>query len=216
MRILRIRAMLAINTFKIPEVLARALAMYDGMNQDKTTYASPNPTLPIFQQQIQNLSTSHQSVKTRVVGARATRDADRDVLVESMQSERLYVESVANATPGRAIQIIEKAGLLVAGAPKHTKGILTLRTGNPSGTVACEAYVALLLGVGAKHPAGARFFNWQYTLDGSRTFITLPSTPHGKTVLANLTPLTTVGVRVSLTNVDGTTDWSQVVSIVVR
>ena len=208
--------MLAVNKFRIFDVLSRAQAMYDGMNEDKTTYAMPNPPLPTFLQQIQDLSTSHQAVKTRVVGARGKRDADRDVLFASMKSELVYVETIANLTPGRAVQVIENAGLLVIGATQHTKGLLTLRNGKISGTVECEAHVALLIGVGAKHPTGARFFNWQYTLDGSKTFISLPSTPHGKTTITNLTPLATVGVRVSMTDVDGTGDWSQVVSIVVR
>src|SRR5262245_49483147 len=107
MRILRIRAILGIDTLMIPQVLMRAQAMYDGLNGDKTTYASPIIPLATFEQQIGDLSTAHQAVQMRTIGARATRDVRRDVLHASMVSEMSFVQAIADATPGRAVQLIE-------------------------------------------------------------------------------------------------------------
>jgi hypothetical protein len=61
------------------------------------------------------------------------------------------------------------------------------------------------------------FVNWQCTGDGGATFTTLPSTPKSKTSVANLTPLTTYGFRVSVTGSDGVAGpWSQVISFLVH
>jgi hypothetical protein len=56
-----------------------------------------------------------------------------------------------------------------------------------------------------------RYFNWQYTFDGGKSFVPMPSTTRSKSLLQGLTPLTTVGVRVSMTNSEGPGEWSQVV-----
>jgi hypothetical protein len=212
----RVRALLDIDTKKIPEVQTRAQSMYDGLFGDKVTYATPNPALPAFLLLIQNLGGSQQRVKTRVVGAVASRDTDRDLLVTGMESQRMYVQILADNDPTHAVALIQNAGLVVATVPVHTKALLTLRLGTQSGTITCDANVGLLVGTGAKKPTQSRFFNWGYTLDGSKTFVSAPSTPTGKTTIAGLPPLTTVGVRVSLTNADGTGAWSDVVTILVR
>ena len=59
-------------------------------------------------------------------------------------------------------------------------------------------------------------FYWEYTLDGGKTFVSMPSTPTGKTMLLGMALLTTVGVRVSLTNSEGPGAWSQVATILVH
>ena len=60
------------------------------------------------------------------------------------------------------------------------------------------------------------FFNWQYTADGGKTFVTLPSTPRARTTVSGLTALSTYGFRVSVTNSDGVAgEWSQIVSFLV-
>jgi hypothetical protein len=63
---------------------------------------------------------------------------------------------------------------------------------------------------------GGYFFNWDSTLDG-KTFTVLPSTPKSKTSVANLTPLTTYGFRVSVTDSTGTPgQWSQIIYFLVH
>ena len=68
----------------------------------------------------------------------------------------------------------------------------------------------------ALKPTQSVFFNWSYTLDGAKSFVNLPPTTIGRTTLQNLTPLTTVGVRVNLNGLDGPGEWSQVVYLVVH
>ncbi len=201
---------------KVPLVVDRATAMLNGMGADTTTYANPNPTLAVFKELITNVTTSQVAVKQRTVGAAATRDVQLRLLIGGMESERLYVQSLADSMPSRGIEIIQNAGLVVATPPSYTKLLLVLRNGQPSGTIECDANVGLLVGTGAKHPYAARFFGWQTTIDGSKTFVTAPTSNHGKTLLTGFTPLTVVGVRVNITIGGVTSEWSDVATILVH
>jgi hypothetical protein len=201
---------------KVSAVTGRAEAMATGLESDPGTYVNPNPSVQAFKTLITNVADAQKTVKTRVVGAAATRDVVLHLLIQGMRSERQYIEDLASSNLSRAVQIIENAGLLVAAPTTRTKLLLVLRNGAESGTVACDANVGLLVGAGAKHPYAARFFGWSYTLDGGKSFVTAPSTEHGRTLLKGLPPLTLVGVRVNITILGVTGPWSDVATIVVR
>jgi hypothetical protein len=212
----RVRAVLGINKHNIPAVLTRAQAMHNGLDADKVTYAGANPALPTFLTYIVNLTTAQQAVVTRVKGAAAARDVQRDILFTAMDTERIFVQGLADASPGHALALIQNAGLLVAQVTAHSKPILKLALGKQPGSVDCDANVGLLIGAGTAKPRQSKFFNWSYTLDGGKSFLTAPSTPTGKTTLFNLPLLTQVGVRINLNNMSGPGEWSQVVYILVH
>jgi hypothetical protein len=201
---------------QIAGVLMRATAMYNGMDGDKATYASPNPPLPTFLGLIQGTSTAHQAVTQRTIGAAATRDATRDLLWTAMEAERIYIQSVADANPSRSISILQNGGLIVIGVNSLAKGLLTLRNGAASGTVECFANVGLLLSALATKRSQHRFFNWRYTLDGGKSYAGLPSTTHPKTTITGLAPQAVVGVQVNLNIATGPGEWSPMVAIVVH
>jgi hypothetical protein len=201
------------SSVRIAAVLMRAQAMHDGMDAHKADYPSPNPDLPTFLGLIQNLTVAEQAVPKRTVGAAAARDVQRDLLWTGMQTERVYVQTLVDANRSRGASLIQNAGLVVATTTVRTKPLLALTLGTEAGTVHCNANVGLLVGVGTLKPHQQRQLNWQYTLDGGKTFVSAGSTPGCKTVITNLPPLTIVGVRVSLTNMHGSGAWSQVVTI---
>ena len=71
-------------------------------------------------------------------------------------------------------------------------------------------------GKGMAAAGGSEFFAWKHGTNG-KAFVSMPSTPKSKTALANLTPLSTYGFLVGITNPDGTLGpWSQVVTTLVR
>jgi len=215
MNLVRLRAVFGINIRNIVASQTRAQAMHDGLAADPVAYVKPTLPLPAFQTLIVNLGTAHQAVKTRVIGARAKRDVQHALLLTGMEIERTFVQSLADANTALAEALITNGGLVVAMSPLHSKALLTLRRAKQSGGVICDANVGLLVGPGAKHPSETRYFNWQYTLDGGKSFVTVLSTTRGKTLIQGLTPLTTVGVCVSMTNSEGPAEWSQVVTILV-
>ncbi len=217
MNLRRIRALFGFNRLQYIHMLACAHKMHDGMAGDPATYAAPNPALPAYLTLIQNADAAQLAVRNRTVGAAATRNAECALLFTAMESERIFIQGLADANPGRAIAIIQNAGLIVSSFPNNPKALLTLRNGKQSGSIVCEANVGLLVAAaGPIKPHQQRFFNWESTVDGSKTFQAAPSTPKGKTTISGFTPLTMVGVRVSMTNGTGQGDWSQVVTILVR
>ncbi len=216
MSIGRVRAVFGVKMTKVSAVIGRAEAMANGMGADTVTYASPNPTLPAFKILITNVITAEAAVKSRTAGAVATRDVQLHLLIGGMENERVYVQGLSDATPARAVQLIENAGLVVAKSPTHSKLMLELRNGPQPGSIACSANVGLLVGAGATHPRAARFYGWQYTADGGKTFVTAASTATSKTLLTGLPPVTLVGVRVNITTRGVTSEWTDVATIVVH
>jgi hypothetical protein len=201
---------------QIAQVLVRATAMYEGLNADKTTYASPSPPLPTFLGLIQSTSTVQQAVKQRTIGAAAARDVQRDLLWTAMETERIYIQSVADANPSRSISILQNGGLIVIPVTVRAKGLLTLENGAASGTVECFASVGLLLSALATKRSQHRFFNWRGTLDGGKSYAGLPPTTHPQTTITGLTPQTIVGVQVNLNIATGPGEWSPMVAILVH
>jgi len=215
MSIGRVRGVFGVDLKKVVPTVGRAEAMYEGMFGDPGTYANPPLALPAFKTLITNVNSAQTSVKTRVIGARATRDVELQALVGGMEIERLFMQGLADANPAKAVKIIENGGLVVAGSPVHSKLLLVLRKGPHPGTVACTANVALLIAEAApKHPHANKWFGWQYTVDGGKTLVTAPNTGTGKTLLTGLPALVEIEVRVNIT-IDGvTTKWSDPATIV--
>lgn len=213
MAIRHLRAILGVDQYKVLQVLDRAQSMEYGFALDPVTYSDPRPSLPVFRQLIQDVVVARARVGTRVIGAREERDAASRILYTAMESERAYVQELADADWVRAGALILNAGLLVAGSTAHGKRFLVLRNGTPSGTVECDAFVGLL--IDPNHPRENRHFDWEHTLDGGGTFLSLPSTSKGKTTIHGLPPLTRVGVRVRMVNGSGPGPWSQVATILV-
>lgn len=201
---------------RVAPVVARAEAMHAGMAADPGTYANPPLALPDFKILITDVQAAQVAVRTRVIGAAATRDVHLRALIGGMETERVFIQALADTTPSHAIQLIQNAGLVVAASTASTKLLLVLRNGPQPGSVACDANVGLLVGAEAKHPYAARFYGWQYTVDGGDTFLPSATTATGKALLTGLTPLTVVGVRVNITLGGVTSEWTDVATILVR
>jgi hypothetical protein len=129
-----------------------------------------------------------------------------------LETERSYVQALGNASPDQAVALIEAAGLSVAATAVRNQAILKVKPGIPSGTVDLDANATALAGKSGKKTC----FNWQWTADGGATFTSAPTTPHAKTRVANLPPLTRVGFRVSTSTIDGPDEWSQIVTTLIH
>ena len=215
MNLRRVRGVFGCTVLQVPKVIVRAQTMHDGMAADHATYGDGTPLLPAFQGLIQSAVAAHQAVALRTVGAVAEREVQINALWSGMHTERSVIQAIADANPSRAASIIQNGGLLLYGVNVPVKPLLAVEAGRQSGTLECVANVGLLVGAGVNKPHQNRFFNWQYTLDASKSFVSVPSTTKGKTTIAGLTSVTLVGVRVSLTNGDGPGPWSPVVYAVV-
>jgi hypothetical protein len=208
----RVRPILRIERDITASVLGRAYAVMNGMAADPVLYAAPNPPLPIFQGQIKKVEDAEKLVATRVRGAAAARDVEREVLVAMLETQRGYVQTLCDADASRGRAIAEGAGMFVAASPTRVVPILEARNALQSGAVDLFANASALIGKRGRRA----FFNWQWTTDGGATFHDAEPTVTARTTLGDLTPLTTVGFRVAVSDRNGRRAWSQVVRILVR
>ncbi len=208
----RVRAVLKINRNNTVSVLGKAHAIKNGMEADPARFTDPDPPLAVFNAQIIKVEVAEQRAGTRTIGMAAARDVERGALVGMMETQRSYTQKLCDASPELAVAIIQAAGMEVASAPAYDNPILKAKLGSVSGTVVLDANATALAGKSGKKVC----FNWQWTVDGGKTFSSAPSTPNAKTTIEGLPALTTVGFRVSITSVAGPGEWSQVVSILVQ
>jgi hypothetical protein len=190
---------------KIADFLVFAQKVHDQMAANASTLPSPNPPLPTLQAQIATLTTKEALTKTRATGAVADRDQAQLAVKTSLESEAAYVEELCNADPSNALVLAQDAGLSLKATGSHTKPPLAVKASAVSGSV----------NIVAKATTGAKQNQWEYSLDGGKTWIDLPPTTKAKTTLASLTPGTTVTVRQRVFTKAGLQDWSQPVSSVV-
>jgi hypothetical protein len=209
----RVRAALGIDKRKISALLALAHAVYEGMLANPGLFPSPNPALPALLALIAALEAAEVTTRTRVRGAAAVRDARRDELCTALENERMYVQSLCDASPEQALTLIKGAGMDAAKLGAQAKPVLHAKQGTQSGCVILVANETLLVGRGVHKK---RLFNWQMSADGGKTWTLLPPTPLASTEVTGLTPGTTYAFRVSATVARMTGDWSQPVSIMVR
>jgi hypothetical protein len=163
--------------------------------------------------QIQDLDTAEQATKTGTKGTVPVRNAKRAVLVTTLESLRMYVQSLSDANPEQSAAIASAASMAVAKLPLHAKPVLQAKLGASSGTVILIANATLLVGRGVRKKAT---FNWESSADGGKTWTAVPSTPLSSTTVAGLTPLTTYAFRVCVTVSKVVGEWSQAVSLLVR
>lgn len=207
----RLRVVLGLS-HRLLVVLSQAKTIHDGMEANASVFTSPSPPLPTLLSQIEDCEKSQQTVGTRVKGAAEARKLKFDALVTSLESERMYVQSLCDGSPEQAANLIKLAGMQVASVGRYQKPILVAMPGVPAGTVDLEANARLL----DKSRKG-KFYSWRYTLDGGKTFLAAPSTGAARTSISGLPLLTVVGFQVSVTvNKSPPGDWSQLVSILVH
>ncbi len=211
----RPRGVLGVRRRSAPAVTNRAKLMEKGIGDHPGTFPAPNPPLPVFSAQIVSTDKAQVAAVQGGKGMAAARDVQLGLMLGMMDSELVYMQSIADAAgPDEAVSILHAGGVEIAGIAQHTKPILTVTQAQPSGPVVLEANASALLGadIHRKH-----FFSWECTMDGGKTFVAMPSTPGATTSMTGLTPLTTVGFRVAVTTTkSGMGPWSQVVNIFVR
>jgi hypothetical protein len=211
----RARAVLKMKKKITVSVTGKANAMCTGLANNAALFTTPNPSISTIQNQVVVVNKAEVLAATRGKGLAAARNVQLGILVGMLETELTYIQGVADtsATPDQAVATILAGGVLVAIVAPHIKPVLAATQGAPGSLVTLTAN-ATALGASKSRKT---FFNWQSTADGGKTFVTLPPTPKATTTVANLTPLSTYGFRVSVTNSAGIQgEWSQIISFLVH
>lgn len=208
-----IRLVLKAKKGNVPFFLVVLQAVYTGMKNHPQLFLNPPIDLAVFLGQIQALIALQQAVKGGPKGTAALRDTARDVCFSSVETLRVFVETLCTNSPEQAVTLAQAAGMQLRAASSGHKPILAVKQGPHPGTVLLSANAsALCLSKGK----GGRFFNWEYMLPG-KDWVAVPSTTQAKTTVSGLPPLTLCSFRVSATeSKTGLGEWSQVVTFAVK
>jgi hypothetical protein len=171
-----------------------------------TSLPNPAPPLTEVTSAINDLQTAEAGALARTKGAVAVRNAKRTALILLLQQLRGYIQTTADADPTNATSIIQSSGVAVRKTPAHHARVFAVKPGKVSGTAAIAAATA----------ARRASYEWQYSTDGGKTWITAPSTLQSRTTIAGLTPGANVEFRYRAVTKTGEGDWSQPTSLLVH
>ena len=197
-------------SLKLPTKVPALITYCQGIVTAMTGNASfPNPTPPLatVTTAINALQTAETAALARAKGAVATRNEKRAALVALLEMLRAYIQSTADATVENGASIIQSAGIAVRKPTVRKPRVFAAEQGDNSGSVKLVA------------PAAARraSYDWEYSVDGGKTWVATPATTKGRTTVTGLPPGTSVQFRyLSVTPKGGQSDWSQPTSLIVK
>jgi hypothetical protein len=169
------------------------------------SFPNPTPALAAVTAAIDDLQVAEAAALARTKGAIATRDDKRAALVLLLKQLRGYIQTTADASVENGAAIIESAGAAVRKAPTRRARAFAAKPGAVTGT-------AKVVAVAAGRRAS---YEWQYSTDGGKTWITAPVTLQSKTTIAGLAAGATVLFKSRSVTKAGEGDWSQPASLVI-
>ncbi len=188
----------------VPALISYAKGIVNRMTANPS-FPAPTPTLAAVTAAIADLQAAETAALARTKGAVAARNEKRTVLVGVLQQLRAHVQAVADADPSAAASIIESAGVAVRKTPTRSARAFAAKPGPVSGVAKVAAVVA----------SRRASYEWQYSADGGKTWVTAAATLQAKTTIAGLVPGSTVQFRYRAVTKTGEGDWSQPTSLMV-
>jgi type II secretory pathway component PulJ len=191
---------------RIPALITMAKGIIAALTGNTATFPSPDPSLAALSAALTDLETAESSVQARTRGAVAGRNEKRKELVTLLEQLKAYVQKVADANSETSAQTIQSIGLAVRKNALRQKQTFAAKTGPISGTIDLTAAVT----------ARRASYEWQSSLDGGKTWTSLPTTIQSKTTVSGLTPGVTATFRSRTVTQTGEGDWTQATAIVVK
>jgi hypothetical protein len=203
--VLRPLAVLKLPENKVPLLVTYARSIVHAMTGNPS-FPSPRPSLATVAAAVEVLSEAEAATRSRTAGTVTARDEKRLALVGLLQQLLSYVQATADAGAENGPAIIESAGMAVKKTRVHPPGVFAAKRGPVSGSVK-------LVAPKAGNRAG---YEWAYSTDGGKTWVSLPFTVQASTTLFDLQPASTVHFRYRAVTKDGTGDWGQTLSMLVE
>jgi hypothetical protein len=189
----------------VPAFIAAAKHFVQSLTGN-ASFPSPTPPLTTVSAAIAALETAQSAAQARTHGATTLRDEKRSTVESLLGQLRTYVQTVADGNPEAASSLIESAGLSVRKPTVRAKRVFAARPGVTSGTVKLVT-----------ESAGPRTsYEWQYSVDGGKTWVPMPSTIQASTTLMGMTPGTSMTFRYRVVNKTGEGNWGQTVAFTVQ
>ena len=190
---------------RVPDLISYATRIVTDMTNNPS-FPTPTPALASLTTAITALQTAQSAALAKTTGAATTRNEKRAALVALLQQLGAYVQAAADATPENGASTIQSAGVAVRKTPTRAARAFVAEQGAVSGTVKVTAVVA------ARRAA----YDWEYSVDGGKTWVATPTTLQARTTVTGLPPGTTVQFRYRAATKTGEGDWSQPTSLMVK
>jgi hypothetical protein len=189
----------------VPALITYATRIVTQMSGN-AAFPSPVPALTEVTAAINSLQNAETAALARTKGAVTTRNEQRAALVALLVHLKAYIQVQADAGGDNAASIIESAGVAVRKTAVRKPRVFAAKPGTNSGTVELIT----------KQAARRASYEWQYSADGGKTWVSVPATLQAKTTVTGLTPGSTVEFRFKSVVKTGESDWSAPVSLLVK
>ena len=189
----------------VPDLIKSGEAFVTAMTGNPA-FLSPTPPLTSVTALLTGLNLAETAMKTRAHGTREARDKARVDLVSALRGLKGYVQLVADAAGDQAEAIITSAGMTVRKPVIRNKPDFIAKPGPTSGTVHLVA----------KAVARRASYEWEWSSDGGKTWIAVPGTLQAKTTVIGLPVAIDVQFRFRTVTRTGESDWSQVITFLVK
>lgn len=169
-------------------------------------FPGPNSVLAAFVVARGKYDNAATAAKTRAKGTIPARRVARGEYISALHAVRAQVQSTADANPENAEAIITSAAMSVKRVPARRPRTFEARQRPVSGSV------ELL----TKSAGPRSAYDWQYSVDGGKTWTDVTSTLQAKTVINGLPVATNVTFRFRVLTKSGKSDWSNPTSLLVK
>jgi hypothetical protein len=116
------------------------------------------------------------------------------------------VQAVADASPEDGATIIESAGFAVRKIPVRAARVFSAKLGPVSGSAKLTAAIS----------ARRASYEWQYSTDGGKTWVSASASLQAKTTILGLPAGNSVMFRYKTVTKTGEGDWSQAIALLVK
>ena len=185
-------------------LIARMNAILEAMLANKTVFPSPPVAIALAQSHVVALNDAETATKTKTPGSIAIRDAAQLLVIQDAKQLHGYVQQLANASPDQAATLAANAAMKLRKTAVRPVHDLTVKQ-TASGTIL----------VHAGNVAGAKAHEWQYSLDGGKSWVSAPPSTKATTTITGFTTGAVVQVRHRSIVKGGPGDWSSVSTIAV-
>ena len=168
-------------------------------------FPTPNPPLPTVTNDIAALDAAEALALGKGKGTANARNAKKAVVIRDLQLLRNYVQMIADNDADHAEQIITSALMAIKKLTPRQKRETAVKQGIGSGIVELFAVRA----------AAKALYQWQMSTD-MKVWTNLPQTFLTKTTVTGLVAGTTYYFRYQVVTRAGVSDWSQIISILVK
>jgi hypothetical protein len=190
---------------KVPDLIAYAQAILKAMTGNPA-YHDPVPGLGAITTATNELQVAQTAALSRAKGTATVRNEKRIALTKLLVQLKAYIQAQADTNIENSASIVEGAGVGVRKTPTRRQRVFAAQVGALSGTADLVAPRA----------ASRASYEWEYSMDGGKTWILTAPTLQSKTTVFGLQAGSAVQFRYRAVTKVGATDWSAPVLLIVQ